>query len=65
MLGHCAVDRLDCEQMFMAPFLTVETCPLTFTEGPPLPQMIEEEESNEDETHMDINHAGQPSAKKK
>ena len=63
MLGHRPVDRLAHDQMFMATFLTAETRPFAFTEGPPLPQMIEEEESDGDKSHMDVDNVGQSSSK--
>jgi hypothetical protein len=60
--GHSPVARLAHDQMFMASFLTVETRPFTFSEGPPLPQMSEEGEDDDgDESQMDVD-AG-PSSK--
>jgi hypothetical protein len=60
--GHSPVARLACDQMFMASFLTAETHPFAFSEGPQLPQMSEEgEDDDEDESQMDVD-AG-PSSK--
>jgi hypothetical protein len=48
--------------MFMASFLTAETRPFAFSEGPQLPQMSEEgEDDDRDESQMDVD-AG-PSSK--
>jgi hypothetical protein len=55
VLGHSPVARLACDQMFMASFLTAETHPFTFSEGPRLSQMSEEgEDDDEDESQMDV-----------
>jgi hypothetical protein len=55
VLGHSPVARLACDQMFMASFLTAETHPFAFSEGPRLPQMSEEgEDDDEDESQMDV-----------
>jgi hypothetical protein len=60
--GHSPVARLARDQMFMASFLTAETRPFAFSEGPRLPQMSEEgEDDDEDESQMDVD-AG-PSSK--
>jgi hypothetical protein len=66
--GHSPVARLASNQMFLASFLTVETHPLAFSEGPPLPEMVEsinygeEDEDNGDKSWMDVDDAG-PSSK--
>jgi hypothetical protein len=53
--GHSPVARLARDQMFMASFLTAETHPFAFSEGPQLPQMSEEgEDDDEDESQMDV-----------
>jgi hypothetical protein len=53
--GYSPVARLARDQMFMASFLTAETCPFAFSEGPRLARMSEEgKDDDKDESQMDV-----------
>ena len=46
-MGHPPVGQLGNNQMFMAPFLTTETCAFAFTEGPSPSPVLPADNDNE------------------